>query len=166
MGYQYELEETHASETDVEDIYELSSLCSNCQANVKINVQRVDIPHFKEVILMAMSCDQCGYRSTEVKAGGIIAEHGIKFILKVASAEDLNRDVIKSSFSTVSVPELQLERATGFGEDKFTTVEGLLEDIRNKLLQENPFIYGDAAPFETKKKLDEFLCNLERVIQL
>ncbi|XP_063901809.1 zinc finger protein ZPR1-like [Zophobas morio] len=163
MGYQYELEETHASETDVEDIYELSSLCSNCRANVKINVQRVDIPHFKEVILMAMSCDQCGYRSTEVKAGGIIAEHGIKFILKVASAEDLNRDVIKSSFSTVSVPELQLERATGFGEDKFTTVEGLLEDIRNKLLQENPFIYGDAAPFETKKKLDEFLCNLERL---
>jgi C4-type Zn-finger protein len=32
------------------------------------------------------------------------------------------------------VPELQLERATGFGEDKFTTVEGLLEDIRNKVL--------------------------------
>jgi hypothetical protein len=32
-----------------------------------------------------------------VQAGGIIAEHGIKFILKVASAEDLNRDVIKAS---------------------------------------------------------------------
>ena len=31
---------------------------------------------------MAISCDHCGYRSNEVKAGGGISEKGKKFILK------------------------------------------------------------------------------------
>ena len=30
-----------------------------------------DIPHFKEVIIMACSCDVCGYKSNDVKAGGL-----------------------------------------------------------------------------------------------
>lgn len=29
----------------------------------------VDIPHFKEVIIMATTCDSCGNRTNEVKAG-------------------------------------------------------------------------------------------------
>ena len=28
-----------------------------------------DIPHFKEMIIMATDCDACGYKSNEVKAG-------------------------------------------------------------------------------------------------
>ena len=31
-----------------------------------------DIPHFKEVIIMACSCDVCGYKSNDVKAGGLL----------------------------------------------------------------------------------------------
>jgi zinc finger protein len=27
----------------------------------------VDIPYFKEVIIMAVSCDACGYKNNEVK---------------------------------------------------------------------------------------------------
>ena len=30
-----------------------------------------DIPHFKEVIIMACNCDVCGYKSNDVKAGGL-----------------------------------------------------------------------------------------------
>jgi len=29
----------------------------------------VDIPHFKEVVIMAVNCETCGYRSNEVKPG-------------------------------------------------------------------------------------------------
>uniref|UniRef100_A0A672Z712 Zinc finger ZPR1-type domain-containing protein n=1 Tax=Sphaeramia orbicularis TaxID=375764 RepID=A0A672Z712_9TELE len=32
----------------------------------------VQIPHFKEVIIMATNCDSCGHRTNEVKSGGKI----------------------------------------------------------------------------------------------
>ena len=28
------------------------------------------IPHFKEVVIMATTCDSCGHKSNEVKSGG------------------------------------------------------------------------------------------------
>ena len=31
-----------------------------------------DIPHFKEVIIMTLNCEECGYRSNEIKGGGAI----------------------------------------------------------------------------------------------
>jgi zinc finger protein len=54
-----------------------------------------DIPYFREVIVMASSCDTCGYRNSELKPGGSIPEKGKKITLHVTKVEDLNRDVIK-----------------------------------------------------------------------
>ena len=55
----------------------------------------VNIPYFKEVVIMSTVCDSCGYKSNEVKAGGAIAPHGKRITLKVTDPEDLSRDVLK-----------------------------------------------------------------------
>lgn len=47
---------------------------------------------------MATSCDECGYRSNEVKPGGGIEEQGVTITIRVSSPEDLNRDILKVSF--------------------------------------------------------------------
>ena len=54
----------------------------------------VDIPYFKEVIIMATLCNHCGYRSNEVKTGGAIAPRGRKITLKL-KPEDMSRDILK-----------------------------------------------------------------------
>jgi zinc finger protein len=36
-----------------------------------------DIPHFKEVIIMAFTCAACGFKDSEIKAGGAIPTLGI-----------------------------------------------------------------------------------------
>ncbi|CAL5322935.1 unnamed protein product [Camellia sinensis] len=54
-----------------------------------------DIPYFREVIIMASSCDACGYRNSELKPGGRIPEKGKKIIVLVKNINDLSRDVIK-----------------------------------------------------------------------
>ena len=54
-----------------------------------------DLPYFSEVILMAATCEHCGYRTTEVKSGGVIAEKGRRIELKITDPEDLSRDVLK-----------------------------------------------------------------------
>lgn len=56
----------------------------------------VKIPFFKEVTLMAVACDECGYRSNEIKAGGGIEPKGNRLELTVKCKEDLARDVLKS----------------------------------------------------------------------
>ena len=53
------------------------------------------IPHFKEVIVMALTCDTCGYRSNEVKSGAGVNEKGTRITLHLTDPSDLSRDVLK-----------------------------------------------------------------------
>jgi len=55
----------------------------------------IEIPYFKQVVIMATTCDNCGFRTNEVKPGGGIENHGIEITVKVSSPEDLNRDILK-----------------------------------------------------------------------
>ena len=56
----------------------------------------------QDVILMADSCDMCGYKSSEIKAGGAISDHGRLITLQVTEQEDLRRDIIKADSASVS----------------------------------------------------------------
>lgn len=50
---------------------------------------------------------------------------------------------------------------------KFTTVEGLLQNIQDEVSKETPFIgaiTGDSANPDTKKRLEEFKSELNRMI--
>jgi zinc finger protein len=72
-------------------------------------MKTVDIPHFKEVVLMSTNCHSCGYRDNEIKSGGAIADKGRKITLKVEDNEDLSRDILKvNSFSAYSAVFLDL----------------------------------------------------------
>lgn len=62
---------------------------------------------------MANACDTCGYRSSDIKAGGGISEKGSSITLQVSEPEDLRRDVIKADTASISVPEADLEVTTG-----------------------------------------------------
>ena len=56
-----------------------------------------DIPHFKEVVIMATVCDYCGHKTNEVKSGGGIESKGKRISLKVTDVSDMSRDVLKVS---------------------------------------------------------------------
>jgi len=69
----------------------------------------VTIPLFKELIIMAFSCDYCGARSREVKTGGAMSEKGKKITFNITHPEDLKRDLFKSETAYLILPELELE---------------------------------------------------------
>ena len=71
------------------------------------------IPYFKEIIISCFKCDQCGYKTTEVKGGGGISEKGAKITLTVKNEEDLNRDVFKSETSKIVILKLDLKPLMG-----------------------------------------------------
>ena len=96
-------------------------------------MKMVNIPYFKQVIVMSTVCDDCGYRSNEVKTGGAVPEKGSRITLDVKTPEDLSRDVLKSESAALSCPELQLRVEPGTMGGRFTTVEGILENIKRDL---------------------------------
>jgi zinc finger protein len=88
------------------------------------------IPFFKEIIIMAFSCDFCGYRNTEIKGGGGIAEKATKIVFKVETPDDMNRDIFKSDSCTLEIPEVDFAMAPGTLGSMYTTTEGLLDKVR------------------------------------
>lgn len=124
------------------EIIRIPSNCPNCQVAGDCLTAMTDIPHFKEVIIMAFDCNHCGFRNNEVKGGGAVPAMGTEITLRVESATDLKRDVLKSDSSSVNIPELELELQNGTLGGVYTTVEGLLHKIHANLIVGNPFAVG------------------------
>jgi zinc finger protein len=129
-------------------------------------MKMVDIPHFKQVVIMSTVCDDCGYRSNDVKTGGEIPDKGEKITLRVDDNIDLARDILKSETCGLNCPELNLEVNPGTLGGRFTTVEGLLTQVRNDLHSQ---IFeagggGDSLASSQREEWDSFFSNLDAAI--
>ncbi|XP_061448518.1 zinc finger protein ZPR1 isoform X2 [Rhineura floridana] len=116
------------------EVLQFATNCPECNASATTNMKLVQIPHFKEVIIMATNCDTCGHRTNEVKSGGAIELLGTKITLHVTDLSDMIRDVLKSETCRVEIPELEFELGMGVLGGKFTTLEGLLKDIQTLIM--------------------------------
>ncbi|KAJ3213521.1 hypothetical protein HDU67_002807 [Dinochytrium kinnereticum] len=141
--------------------------CSRCNAPSDTRMHLLEIPHFKEVVIMATDCDMCGYKSNEVKAGGAISPQGKRIIVKMEDQDDLSRDILKSETCGLSIPELELELTPGTLGGRFTTVEGLLSQVHEELASRaSPFSSGDSADEKRKETFQKFLGRLQKAIKL
>ena len=156
------------------EVYELPAECPVCAQSCTVNMKQVNIPHFKEVIIMATVCDHCGYRTSDVKTGGEIPLKGKRITLKAQTKEDLSRDILKSETCTLHSPELGLEVQSGTLGGRFTTVEGLITQVRDQLRgqvfdTDDPTFAagaetikaGDSMATTEKAKWNEFFAKIE-----
>lgn len=149
-------DESHTEEVSNDEVLEFKVNCPGCNAPISTRMKTVNIPHFKEVIIMATTCDACGFKSNEVKSGSGFEVLGKKFTLSITDPTDLSRDVLKSETCSVEIPELELEVGQYCVSGKFTTVEGLITDIRDMVKSKNSFLCGDSATGEMKEKFNQF----------
>ena len=141
------------------EVLEFPSPCSDCGHPGAVRMLVTNIPHFREIILMAFSCSSCGYKSNEVRGGGGVSPKGKKITLLISNPEDLNRDILKSETAGFFIPSVGLELTEGTLGGKFTTIEGLLQDIQNGL-SFNPFTSGDSSEALDRKKMGDFQTSL------
>ncbi|KAF5134969.1 Zinc finger protein ZPR1 [Metarhizium anisopliae] len=152
------------------EVYSFPASCPGCMHSCTTHMKMVDIPHFKQVVLMSTVCDHCGYRSNDVKTGGEIPELGEKITLTVQDATDLARDILKSETCGLECPELQLQVNPGTLGGRFTTVEGLLTQVRNDLHSQifevnGPGQGGDSLSSSEKTQWDAFFAGLDAAIK-
>lgn len=118
------------------EVYSFPASCPGCMHSCTTHMKMVDIPYFKQVVLMSTVCEDCGYRSNDVKTGGEIPERGERITLKVSGEVDLARDILKSETCALECPELNLSVNPGTLGGRFTTVEGLFTQVRDDLKQQ------------------------------
>ena len=111
------------------EVMKFPSPCPACFNPGMVKMCCATIPFFKEIIIMAFSCETCGHKSTEIKQGGGISEKASKITFHVQNPEDINRDVFKSDTCLVIIPEIDLELQPGTLGSVYTTVEGMLTKI-------------------------------------
>lgn len=152
-------------------VYSLPAECPGCTKVCTVNMQKVDIPHFKEVFIWSTVCDHCGYRTNEVKTGGAVPEKGRRITLKVEGVEDLSRDILKSDTCGVASEELDLSVQPGTLGGRFTTVEGLLTQVRDQLhgqifeIGNEDLAPGDSMNSEDKATWERFFSRLDAAIK-
>jgi len=155
-------EEDHEIRPD--EVHTFPATCPSCVRPCSTHMKLVEIPHFKEVVIMSTVCDSCGYKSNEVKTGGAVPAKGRIITLKVEDAEDLARDILKSETCGLTCPELKLDLTPGTLGGRFTTIEGLLAQVHDELHQR---IFSsadeetsDSIEKETREKWEEFFQGL------
>lgn len=162
-----DLDEKPASD-NIEDmrneVLVFNTNCPECNSPASTNMKLVQIPHFKEVIIMATNCDSCSHRTNEVKSGGATEDLGTKITLNITDPSDMTRDVLKSETCSVQIPELEFELGMAAVGGKFTTLEGLLKDIKDLIVSKNPFVSGDSSISDRVQKLSEFGEKIDKVI--
>ncbi|KAK8519449.1 hypothetical protein V6N13_133372 [Hibiscus sabdariffa] len=149
-----------------EEVMTFPSTCGVCAARCETRMFVTRIPYFQEVIVMASTCDACGYRNSELKPGGPIPEKGKRITLCVKNINDLSRDVIKSDTASVKVPELELELASGTLGGIVTTVEGLITKISESLERVHGFTFGDSLDESKKNKWLDFKASLNKILSM
>lgn len=155
-----------------DEVYSFPATCPGCMHPCTTHMKMVDIPHFKQVVIMSTVCDHCGYRSNDVKTGGEIPDKGEKTTLRVSDPADLVRDILKSETCALECPELNLQVNPGTLGGRFTTVEGLLTQIRDDLHSQ---IFdagesgkgggGDSLGPEQRTRWDGFFAGLDAAIR-
>ncbi|KAL2870672.1 zinc finger-containing protein ZPR1 [Aspergillus lucknowensis] len=151
-------------------VYSLPAECPACSKNCVVNMQKVHIPYFKEVFIWSNVCDHCGYRSSDVKTGGEVPEKGKRIRLSVESMVDLHRDILKSDTCGLYSEELEVSAVPGTLGGRFTTVEGLLTEIRDQLkgqiydVDDTTQSGGDSMAASDKEKWDRFFKRLDSAI--
>lgn len=157
-----------SDETEIEnfenEVQTFAAHCSSCYAPCETHMKIVNIPHFKDVVLMSTSCEKCGYKSNEVKTGGAIPDKGRKVTLLVDDPEDLARDILKSETCGLVVPELNLDLTPGTLGGRFTTIEGLLRQVYDELQNRVFSQTSDSMTDETKTRWESFFAGLQDAI--
>ncbi|XP_076935701.1 zinc finger chaperone ZPR1-like [Bidens hawaiensis] len=166
QGNSAEFAESLFRYTAPEEVMTFPSTCGACAVRCETRMFVTKIPYFQEVIVMASTCDGCGYKNSELKAGGAIPAKGKKVTLVVKHVKDLSRDVIKSDTASVKIPEIDLELAGGTLGGLVTTVEGLVTKISESLERVHGFTFGDSLDEDRRSRWLDFRARLNKLLNI
>lgn len=138
-------EESKDDDDASKEVMRFQTYCYCCGKEGEAKMCIASIPFFKEIIIMAFTCEYCGYRNTDIKHGGGVSDKATRIVFHLTKPEDLNRDCFKSDSGVMAIPEIDFAMAPGTLGGVYTTIEGLIDKVATALEENNPFGMGDSA---------------------
>lgn len=89
---------------------------------------------------------------------GILSEKGVNIQLKLSNKSDYDREIIKSEFATLTIPELQLEIPPSNGISWLRPIEGAILSVVEDL--ERDQAYRKIMDPDTFEKIDAYVSKL------
>ncbi len=130
--------------------------CPICGAESELHFLPYEIPHFGDAMMFIADCPSCGYRYTDVMI--LSGEKRRRYEMEISSAQDLNVQVIRSSFGSIEIPELGVSVEPRRGECFISTVEGVLKRVEEVVKMLSRDVKG-----EKKKRAEHILKQIERI---
>lgn len=114
---------------------------------MKIKDSETDIPHFGRVMISTLICPRCGYRSSDVIPLADLPPG--RYSVKVNHRSCLSTRVIRSSTSTIKIPEFGIRIDPGSANEGYiTNIEGVLTRILSIIDQMIRDLYAHPHEFE------------------
>ncbi|XP_054097599.2 zinc finger protein ZPR1 isoform X3 [Callithrix jacchus] len=140
LGLQAEAPAEKPEEEDLRnEVLQFNTNCPECNAPAQTNMKLVQIPHFKEVIIMATNCENCGHRTNEVKSGGAVEALGTRITLHITDPSDMTRDLLKVTKNPFTLGDSsspgQTEKLQEFRQKMDQIIDG---DVRAHLIMDDP----------------------------
>jgi len=77
--------------------------CPVCHANkLTLTEENYNVPYFGRCYLMAMQCEACGYKMSDIESEE--TKDPVKYTFEVKNKKDLNVRVVKSGQATIKIP--------------------------------------------------------------
>ena len=126
--------------------------CPICNAEQATLVEdERDVAYFGKVFLFSLTCKACGYHQSDVEAAE--THDPLRCEFTIASPEDLQVRVVKSSEATITVPQLKMSVEPGMGSNGYVSnIEGVLHRFK-KVLEEQRDTTDDEDARKTAKNL-------------
>lgn len=107
-------------------------ICSHKSLKTTFSVE--EIPYFGECLQTVIICEKCSYKTVDFM---ITEQHEpMRFELKINEIEDMMIRVVRSSSSTIRIPEIRAIVEPGPGSDGYiSNVEGVIDRITNIISQ-------------------------------
>lgn len=132
--------------------------CPMCnQKSLTLSEADVEVPYFGTLLIFGMNCENCKYHKSDVEAAE--QKEACKWSLEVSSKEDLNCRVVRSSEGLIKIPYVGSIEPGPVSEGFITTVEGVLNRIKDQVES----LKESAEDDEDKTKAKNLLKKLQKV---
>lgn len=141
------------TEVDTSDYQIQTIVCPACNdENAKVITHILDIPYYDDFAMVNISCPKCGYRSSDFV--NLKSKDPIHQKYHVTDESDGSTKIVRSTDGIVSIPELgvKIEPVSG-GSSWIRNLEGILNDIKDKLIISLKQNSGDINRHEVKSRL-------------
>ncbi|KAF4532342.1 hypothetical protein B566_EDAN003645 [Ephemera danica] len=149
-----------ADDTELETT-QIESLCMDCGENGITKILLTKIPYYKEVVLMSFECEHCGFRNNELQSGSRIEDKGLHIKVNVKEPRDLNRQIVKSDYTAIKIPEMEFEIPSQSQKGEITTIEGILDRSIQGLEQDQPL--RRIQDPDGAQKIDQFVAKMKKL---